>query len=98
MPQCLRNAVRLLPCRRARAFHGLLACADDLDFHATVLCAAFASCVGSDWAGFALAFRVNAISRNTLADQIVLDGVGATLGQTLVVLFATDGVGVTHGN
>src|SRR5690606_17868072 len=76
----------------------LLAGTHDLDFHATVLSATFAGGVRSDRAGFALAFRVDAVSGDALADQVVLDGVGATLGQTLVVLLATDGVGVTHGD
>src|SRR5690606_12990018 len=70
----------------------------DFDFHATVLCTTFASGVGSDRAGFALAFRVDAVRSDALADQVVLNGVGATLGQALGVLFATDGVSVTHSD
>ena len=45
----------------------------------------------------ALAFGVDAVGRNTLGNQVVLDRSGTLLGQLLVVGVAADAVGVTDG-
>src|SRR5690606_16653495 len=63
-----------------------------------VLDTAFARLVGSDGLQFALAFRVDAVGVDAEADQVGLDRSGTTLGQTLVVLFGTDRVGVADGD
>ena len=51
-----------------------------------------------DWLLAALAFGVDAVGRDALADQVVLDGSGALLGQFLVVRGTTDTVSVTNGD
>src|SRR5690606_262716 len=90
-PYCRREAARSRP-------YELLAGTDDLDFHATVLCTTFASGVRGDGVGFALAFGVDTVGRDALADEVVLHGSGAALGQTQVVLLGTDRVGVADGD
>src|SRR5690606_945018 len=72
----------------------LAARTDDFDFYATVLGAAFARGVAGHGLELTLAFGVDAVGVDALADQVLLDRVGTALGQTLVVLLGTDGVGV----
>src|SRR5690606_28307439 len=51
-----------------------------------------------DGAGFALAFRVDTVGGDALANEVGLNGVSTTLRQALVVLFGTDGVGVADSD
>src|SRR5690606_22490490 len=56
---------------------------------------AFAGGVVGDRSRFTVTTRVQATGVDAVADQIVEHRLGATLGQALVVLVATDAVGVT---
>src|SRR5699024_3388815 len=76
----------------------LLAGTNDFDFYTAVLCTAFARGVVGDVAGKTLAFRIDAVSRNALVDQVVLDRCGTALGQALVVLGRSGGVSVSRGD
>ena len=95
--------------RERRAFllgaERLLLGADDLDLDATIGLQALDELpvlagIGSHVAagglrlGFALAFGVDAVRLDALADQVILDGLGPTLGQLLVVLVGADAVSV----
>jgi hypothetical protein len=71
----------------------------NLRFYATVNSTASFSFVVSNWAGFAVANRLNAGRFNTvLVGQNLLNGVCTTLGQFLVVSVRTDGVSVTFNS
>lgn len=71
----------------------------NLRFYATVNSTASFSFVVSNWAGFAVADRLNAGRLNTvLLGQNLLNGVCTTLGQFLVVSVRTDGVSVTFNS
>ncbi|CAI8781467.1 Secreted protein [Pseudomonas brassicacearum] len=71
----------------------------NLRFYATVNCTTSFSGVVSNWAGFAVANRLNAGRFNTvLVGQNLLNGVCTTLRQFLVVSVRTDGVSVTFNS
>ena len=72
--------------------------ADHFDFHATVLRAAFGGLVVGDGLLLALAFGVDAVLLDALADQVGLDGFGAADRQLLVVGVGADRVGVADGD
>src|SRR5690606_28433389 len=61
---------------------------------ATVLGTASRRCVGGDRVGFAFTFNVDTVGVYAFTDQVVFNGVSATLGKTQVVLLGTDRVGV----
>ena len=70
--------------------------ADDFDFHSAVRCQASlqrrrytVTRASLDLILFALAFRVDAVRVDTLADQVRLDRRRTTLRQTLVVTVGT---------
>src|SRR3954470_23939410 len=77
---------------------GTTAGADDFDFHATVLRAAFGGLVVGHGLLLALAFGVHAVLLDALAGEVVLHRLGATHRQLLVVGVATDRVGVADGD
>src|SRR5690606_14287428 len=72
--------------------------ADALDLDATVLRAALAGAVVGDGLLLALAFGVDPVGLDALADQVGLDRFGTTNRQLLVVGIGTDTVGVTDGD
>ena len=92
--------------KKSPAFAGLLsgaallrlARADDFDFHAAVLGAAFLGLVARDRLLLAFAFGVDAVRLDALAHQVGLDGFGAADGELLVVRIGADRVGVADGD
>ena len=61
---------------------------------AAVLGAAFGGVVGGDGAGLAVAAVGEAVGADAAEDEVVVDGLGAALGEGQVVLVLAHGVGV----
>src|SRR5579864_6178147 len=74
----------------------------DFDFHATVGCKAsdqrLQRFLIANHTGYRLrlahAERFDLVTRNALAHQVIADGIGATLGQPLVVALRADAIGM----
>src|ERR1700761_312938 len=81
----------------------LLRSTDNFDFHATIRCEAgdellvvLLVATGGNRIALALAFRINTVSFDALADQVCLHSLSTTQRQTVVVLVRTDAVRVTR--
>ena len=74
------------------------ACTNNFDFHAAVLGAASCSLVVCDWLRLALAFCVDAVSFDTLGNQVCLNSFSAANRQLLVVSNSTNGVSMTDSD
>src|SRR6266702_5400514 len=81
----------------------LLRSTDNFDFHAAIRCEAgdellvvLLVATGRDRVALALAFRIDTVGFDALADQVCLDSLSTAQRQTVVVLVRTDTVRVTR--
>lgn len=92
-----RRLSGLTECAFERSFFGTVAWRlFNLDFYASILCASFRRFVVCNRLGFAETLAGNSIAADPFFDGIILNGVGASLRQRLIISLGSDVIRMTR--